>query len=131
MSPPDMVKWTRLASAVDEVTTPVRIAIVGKYTGLQDSYLSVIKVRIGTVLVLSHRARLTCFVGVNGRNLFSDFTVSAMKTLNVIQQHAVLKSCENITSSSNDLLVSFSSVSTYWWPSLFDSLAIWRLSLRL
>lgn len=43
VSPPDMARWTRLASAVDEVTTPVRIAIVGKYTGLQDSYLSVIK----------------------------------------------------------------------------------------
>lgn len=44
-SPPDMSKWNRLASALDEVTTPVRIAIVGKYTGLQDSYLSVIKVK--------------------------------------------------------------------------------------
>lgn len=44
VSPPDMAKWTALASAVDKVTTPVRIAIVGKYTGLQDSYLSVIKV---------------------------------------------------------------------------------------
>ncbi|CAB1118556.1 unnamed protein product [Ectocarpus sp. CCAP 1310/34] len=43
VSPPDMAKWDRLASCVDEVTTPVRIAIVGKYTGLQDSYLSVIK----------------------------------------------------------------------------------------
>lgn len=43
-SPPDMVNWDRLASCVDDVTTPVRIAIVGKYTGLQDSYLSVIKV---------------------------------------------------------------------------------------
>lgn len=33
-----------MARAVDSVTVPVRIAIVGKYTGLQDSYLSVIKV---------------------------------------------------------------------------------------
>ncbi|CAM9869445.1 unnamed protein product, partial [Hapterophycus canaliculatus] len=38
-----MVKWDRLASCVDEVVLPVAIAIVGKYTGLQDSYLSVIK----------------------------------------------------------------------------------------
>lgn len=44
VSPPDMARWESLASAVDEVTAPVRIAIVGKYTGLQDSYLSVIKV---------------------------------------------------------------------------------------
>eukprot|EP00904_Undaria_pinnatifida_P007563 jgi/Undpi1/3937/HiC_scaffold_16.g07305.m1 len=43
VSPPDMTRWNRLASCVDEVTTPVRIAVVGKYTGLQDSYLSVIK----------------------------------------------------------------------------------------
>lgn len=49
--PPDMAKWTRLASAVDEVTTPVRIAIVGKYTGLQDSYLSVIKACMNFILV--------------------------------------------------------------------------------
>ena len=32
-----------LASSVDNYTTEVRIALVGKYTGLQDSYLSVIK----------------------------------------------------------------------------------------
>ncbi|CAN0403429.1 unnamed protein product [Pylaiella littoralis] len=43
VSPPDMANWDRLARCVDDVTTPVRIAIVGKYTGLQDSYLSVIK----------------------------------------------------------------------------------------
>lgn len=58
MSPPDMSKWTHLARAVDEVVTPVRIAIVGKYTGLQDSYLSVIKAsdsrqRLGFILVLA------------------------------------------------------------------------------
>ncbi|CAN0386890.1 unnamed protein product [Ascophyllum nodosum] len=58
MCPPDMTKWTRLARAVDEVAAPVRIAIVGKYTGLQDSYLSVIKalkhsaVHVGRELVL-------------------------------------------------------------------------------
>lgn len=46
MSPPDMRSWTGLAKAVDSVSTPVKIAIVGKYTGLQDSYLSVIKVRL-------------------------------------------------------------------------------------
>lgn len=45
MEPPDMQTWTALARVVDSVTVPVRIAIVGKYTGLQDSYLSVIKVR--------------------------------------------------------------------------------------
>jgi hypothetical protein len=33
----------KLAHNVDAVTREVRIALVGKYTGLQDSYLSVIK----------------------------------------------------------------------------------------
>jgi CTP synthase len=32
-----------MAIKVDNLSEPVRIAIVGKYTGLQDSYLSVIK----------------------------------------------------------------------------------------
>ena len=50
-----MVNWDRLASCVDDVTTLVRIAIVGKYTGLQDSYLSVIKVRLDR-LPSVHRA---------------------------------------------------------------------------
>lgn len=43
ISPPQLDSWRRLASNVDTVTQEVRIALVGKYTGLQDSYLSVIK----------------------------------------------------------------------------------------
>jgi CTP synthase len=35
--------WRELALSVDSFTEDVRIALVGKYTGLQDSYLSVIK----------------------------------------------------------------------------------------
>jgi hypothetical protein len=35
--------WSALADTVDSVRREVRIALVGKYTGLQDSYLSVIK----------------------------------------------------------------------------------------
>lgn len=35
--------WRALADTVDSVRAQVRIALVGKYTGLQDSYLSVIK----------------------------------------------------------------------------------------
>eukprot|EP00611_Tribonema_gayanum_P004237 TRINITY_DN13408_c0_g1_i1.p1 TRINITY_DN13408_c0_g1~~TRINITY_DN13408_c0_g1_i1.p1 ORF type:complete len:606 (-),score=116.30 TRINITY_DN13408_c0_g1_i1:21-1580(-) len=40
---PDMKEWTMLAQKVDTSTMPISIAVVGKYTGLQDSYLSVIK----------------------------------------------------------------------------------------
>jgi CTP synthase (UTP-ammonia lyase) len=42
---PDLKRWQELATSVDSFTEDVKIAIVGKYTGLADSYLSVIKVR--------------------------------------------------------------------------------------
>jgi CTP synthase len=38
-----MVDWARMAFKLDRFDDEVRIVIVGKYTGLQDSYLSVIK----------------------------------------------------------------------------------------
>eukprot|EP00499_Haloplacidia_sp_CaronLabIsolate_P010700 CAMPEP_0196782454 /NCGR_PEP_ID=MMETSP1104-20130614/11378_1 /TAXON_ID=33652 /ORGANISM="Cafeteria sp., Strain Caron Lab Isolate" /LENGTH=591 /DNA_ID=CAMNT_0042152687 /DNA_START=20 /DNA_END=1795 /DNA_ORIENTATION=+ len=40
---PDLKKWELLAKRVDDVEDEVHIALVGKYTGLSDSYLSVIK----------------------------------------------------------------------------------------
>ena len=40
---PDLKDWAKMAHVVDSVTEKVHIAIVGKYTGLQDAYLSVIK----------------------------------------------------------------------------------------
>ncbi|SPQ93971.1 CTP synthase [Plasmodiophora brassicae] len=43
MPPDDMLQWRTLASKVDNVNQPVTIGIVGKYTGMSDSYLSVIK----------------------------------------------------------------------------------------
>ena len=42
----NIVELMKLAALVDSVTTPVRIAIVGKYTQLCDSYISVSKVRL-------------------------------------------------------------------------------------
>ncbi len=42
-SSPQMLAWNGMARIVDEVTDEVKIALVGKYTGLQDSYASVIK----------------------------------------------------------------------------------------
>jgi CTP synthase (UTP-ammonia lyase) len=38
-----MVDWARMAFKLDQFVYKVRIVIVGKYTGLQDFYLSVIK----------------------------------------------------------------------------------------
>ncbi|XP_048323674.2 uncharacterized protein LOC107403358 [Ziziphus jujuba] len=40
---PDLEEWTSRAEICDTVLEPVRIAMVGKYTGLSDSYLSVLK----------------------------------------------------------------------------------------
>ena len=40
---PDLRAWSEMAHAVDTYDTSVTVALVGKYTGLQDSYLSVIK----------------------------------------------------------------------------------------
>ncbi|XP_060178495.1 uncharacterized protein LOC132608747 isoform X5 [Lycium barbarum] len=39
----DLQEWTRRAETSDNITKSVRIAMVGKYVGLTDSYLSVVK----------------------------------------------------------------------------------------
>lgn len=40
---PHLEEWTRRAKICDNLVTPVKIAMVGKYTGLSDAYLSVLK----------------------------------------------------------------------------------------
>jgi CTP synthase len=40
---PDLEKWAGMAHAQDAFTQDVRIALVGKYTGMADAYLSVLK----------------------------------------------------------------------------------------
>eukprot|EP00743_Colponemidia_sp_Colp-15_P003000 GILK01003243.1.p1 GENE.GILK01003243.1~~GILK01003243.1.p1 ORF type:complete len:570 (+),score=98.15 GILK01003243.1:52-1761(+) len=40
---PNLARWEDMANKVDVLTEDVVIALVGKYTGLQDSYLSVVK----------------------------------------------------------------------------------------
>ncbi|XP_024526840.1 CTP synthase isoform X2 [Selaginella moellendorffii] len=40
---PCVEEWSAMARSCENVTVPVRIAVVGKYTGLADSYLSVLK----------------------------------------------------------------------------------------
>lgn len=42
-SSPDLRQWRQMAETVDNLTDSTQIAIVGKYTGSQDTYLSVIK----------------------------------------------------------------------------------------
>jgi CTP synthase len=43
LSNPNMKDWSDMAHRVDSFDNSVKIALIGKYTGLQDSYLSVIK----------------------------------------------------------------------------------------
>ncbi|XP_077215718.1 uncharacterized protein LOC143850324 [Tasmannia lanceolata] len=40
---PDLLEWTKRAETFDKLTNSVKIAMVGKYIGLSDSYLSVLK----------------------------------------------------------------------------------------
>ncbi|KAF6166290.1 hypothetical protein GIB67_008718 [Kingdonia uniflora] len=42
-APPNLQEWTNRAETYDNLTDSVRIALVGKYIGLTDSYLSVVK----------------------------------------------------------------------------------------
>jgi CTP synthase len=41
--PPQLGEWEELTRRADEATEPVRIALVGKYTQLEDAYLSVVE----------------------------------------------------------------------------------------
>ena len=43
VNPPDMSQWGILARGAENFSSQVKIAIVGKYTGLEDSYHSVVK----------------------------------------------------------------------------------------
>jgi CTP synthase len=50
-----LAEWTERASKFDKLKIPVRIAIVGKYTGLSDSYLSVIKALLHASVALDRK----------------------------------------------------------------------------
>jgi CTP synthase len=54
---PDLDQWNAMARSIDEAVDVTTIALIGKYTGLQDSYLSVIK-------ALRHAA-IACNVRLN------------------------------------------------------------------
>nr|CAB3464402.1 unnamed protein product [Digitaria exilis] len=52
---PKLVEWTDRASKCDNLKIPVRIAMVGKYTGLSDSYLSVLKALLHASVALGRK----------------------------------------------------------------------------
>lgn len=56
---PDLGDWKRMASDIDGYTEEVTIALIGKYTGLQDSYLSVVKALRHAAISIQHRLAIT------------------------------------------------------------------------
>ncbi|KAJ6729398.1 CTP SYNTHASE [Salix viminalis] len=51
--PPALKDWTMMAETYDNLTNSVRIAMVGKYVGLTDSYLSVVKALLHACIACS------------------------------------------------------------------------------
>ncbi|CAK7348382.1 unnamed protein product [Dovyalis caffra] len=51
--PPSLQDWTMMAETCDNLTNSVRIAMVGKYVGLTDSYLSVVKALLHACIACS------------------------------------------------------------------------------
>lgn len=61
MNPPRkfMKKWSKMAERAEHLRKEVQIALVGKYTKLEDAYASVIKALNHASLALNHRLKLT------------------------------------------------------------------------
>lgn len=55
---PDLTEWTAMAHKVETADKTVTIALIGKYTGLQDSYLSVIKALRHAGVAVNHKLNL-------------------------------------------------------------------------
>ncbi|GFQ02455.1 ctp synthase [Phtheirospermum japonicum] len=52
-NPPNLQEWTQRAGTFDNLTNSVRIAMVGKYVGMADSYLSVVKALLHACIACS------------------------------------------------------------------------------
>ncbi|XP_057800057.1 uncharacterized protein LOC131015628 isoform X1 [Salvia miltiorrhiza] len=52
-NPPNLQEWTDRAETFDNLTNSVRIAMVGKYVGMADSYLSVVKALLHACIACS------------------------------------------------------------------------------
>lgn len=53
--PPELRDWTLMAESYDNLSTSVKIALVGKYTNLSDSYLSVVKALLHASVACSQK----------------------------------------------------------------------------
>eukprot|EP01036_Dinobryon_divergens_P006563 gene6563-8718_t len=59
MSPtPQLTEWSTMAHGIDQTTEIVSIAIVGKYNGLSDAYLSVIKALTHSCIFLGLKLKI-------------------------------------------------------------------------
>ncbi|KAM3254866.1 hypothetical protein ACQJBY_048366 [Aegilops geniculata] len=52
---PELQDWTLMAESYDNLSTSVKIALVGKYTNLSDSYLSVVKALLHASVACSQK----------------------------------------------------------------------------
>ncbi|CAN6853872.1 unnamed protein product, partial [Brassica oleracea] len=55
---PDLDSWTKMAETFDNLTDHVKIAMVGKYIGLTDSYLSVVKALLHACIACSLKPQI-------------------------------------------------------------------------
>jgi len=62
---PDFTQWTKMANEFDTNSDKVKIALVGKYTALKDSYLSVYKSLIHAALAVGADLELTWIQATN------------------------------------------------------------------
>lgn len=87
---PDLTKWAQMAHAQDAFTQDVKIALVGKYTGMQDAYTSVLK-------ALKHAA-IEC-----GRNLVLVWLESSDLVPPSEEANGASSSCENQSLSAEEI----------------------------
>jgi len=78
-----MKKWRKLADRAEHLRKDVEIALVGKYTKLEDAYASVIKALNHASLALNHRLRLTYIAASDLEN--------TTKATNPVQFHEAWK----------------------------------------
>ena len=78
-----MKKWRTLAEKAENLRKSVEIALVGKYTKLEDAYASVIKALNHAALTLNYKLRLTYIAASDLEN--------TTKVSNPVQYHEAWK----------------------------------------
>ncbi|XP_011079590.1 CTP synthase isoform X2 [Sesamum indicum] len=76
-SPPNLHEWTNRAEIFDNLSNSVRIAMVGKYVGMADSYLSVVKALLHACIACSLKPEIDWIAATD---LEDDSAISAPET---------------------------------------------------